>query len=108
VPHVAKLEKDSYKFLLWYLLYRQICGNPPVDNHQFGYITKLATKLRKKKKKLMSRILIFSLNFYCKVVEIGKSIHNKRMELYLGRKIRAPPILQLFKKLLQAFVMLSY
>jgi hypothetical protein len=104
VPHVAKIEKYSYKFLLWYLLYRQICGNPPVENHQFAYIK----KLRKKKKKLMSRILIFFLNFYGKGVEIGKSIHNKHMELYLGRKIGAPPILQLFQKLLQAFVMLSY
>jgi hypothetical protein len=104
VPDVAKIEKDSYKFLLWYLLYRQICGNPPVDNHQFGHIT----KLRKKKKKLMSRILIFFLNFYGKGVGIGKSIHYKGMELYLARKIRAPPMLQLFQKLLQAFVMLSY
>jgi len=56
-----------------------------VDNHQFGYITKLGKK--KKKEKLMSRIFItfdiFFLNIYDKGVEVGKSIHNKRMELYL-------------------------
>jgi hypothetical protein len=42
---------------------------------------------KKKKEKLMSRIFItfdiFFLDFYGKGVEVGKSIHNKRMQLHL-------------------------